>query len=145
MSSKNAVKNYGLLIERNYRRIKQSYLKTFRGAGVNITTEQWVILDNLAAKDGISQNELAEKTFKNAPTLSRIINLMEEKGWLERRRSPSDKRSFLIFLLPGGQDTHYKLSPLVKNLRKQGWEGLSEEDFARFREIMQTVYGNFPE
>ena len=98
MRKQSTIKNYGLLIDRNYRLIKQNYLKTFKEVGVDITTEQWVVLDNLCREDGLSQNELAAVSFKNAPTLSRIIDLLVKKNWLERRKSPEDKRSWLIFL-----------------------------------------------
>jgi len=145
MRKQSAIKNYGLLIDRNYRLIKQSYLKTFKEVGVDITTEQWVVLDNLCREDGLSQNELAAVSFKNPPTLSRIIDLLVKKNWLERRQSPDDKRSWLIFLKDEGRATHKQLSPHVKKLRAQGWEGLSEEDFVRFLEIMDRVYGNFSE
>lgn len=145
MRKQSAVKNYGLLIDRNYRLIKQSYLKTFKELGVDITTEQWVVLDNLCRQDGLSQNELAAVSFKNPPTLSRIIDLLVKKNWLERRQSPEDKRSWLIFLKDEGRAVHKQLSPHVKKLRAQGWKGLSDEDFARFAEIMELVYGNFKE
>lgn len=79
MRKQSAIKNYGLLIDRNYRLIKQNYLKTFKEVGVDITPEQWVVLDNLCREDGLSQNELAAVSFKNAPTLSRIIDLLVKK------------------------------------------------------------------
>ena len=145
MRKQSAIKNYGLLIDRNYRLIKQNYLKTFKEVGVDITTEQWVVIDNLQRQDGLSQNELATVSFKNAPTLSRIIDLLVKKNWLERRKSPEDKRSWLIFLTEEGRAVHAELMPHVKKLRAKGWEGLSDDDFARFSEIMDMVYGNFSE
>lgn len=145
MSKQNAIKNYGLLIDRNYRLIKQSYLKAFRSIGVDITTEQWVVLDNLSRNDGLSQNDLATASFKNAPTLSRILDLMVKKKWLIRRRSETDGRSWLIFLTEEGRKTHSIASAEVKKLRTKGWQGLSDEDFTRFYEIMDTIFSNFSE
>lgn len=145
MPKQSTIKNYGLLIDRNHRLIKQCYLKTFKELGFDITTEQWVVLDSLSRNDGLSQNDLAGKCFKDAPTLSRILNLMVDKNWVIRKRSESDGRSWLILLTDKGKKMHTKLSREVKKLRTKGWESLSDEDFEHFSAIMQTIYDNFKE
>ncbi len=137
-----AVKNYGLLIDRNFRLIKQNYLKTFREIGSDITTEQWVVLDILSRQDGLSQNDLATLAYKNPPTLSRILDLMVKKNWLERRRSETDGRIWEIYLTEKGEQTHREILPHVAGLRTAGWAGLSEEDFAKFKEIMDRIWEN---
>ena len=73
-------KYFGTYIERNFKVIKNTFLQAFKEKGINVTTEQWVILDLLYQKDGISQTELANKSDKDAPTTSRIIDLMCKKG-----------------------------------------------------------------
>lgn len=143
MTNSKTLKNYGVFIDRNYRLIKQSYLKAFKEAQIDITTEQWTIIDNLSREDGLSQNDLAAKSFKNAPTVSRIIDLLVKKGWIERKQSEEDRRSFFVHLTNEGAKTHKALVPHVQKLRMQGWENLSEEDFADLQRIMNTIYTNF--
>ena len=85
-------KNFGAYLDRTLKLIRQSYLQTFKEMGGDLTTEQWVLLDELHQNDGISQNELATLSFKNAPTVSRIIDLMCQKGLSERQRIDHDRR-----------------------------------------------------
>ncbi|WP_243689260.1 MarR family winged helix-turn-helix transcriptional regulator [Geotalea toluenoxydans] len=39
-----------------------------------LTPEQWSVLNRLAEQDGISQRELATRTFKDQPTTARILD-----------------------------------------------------------------------
>ena len=59
MSDTNDSKNFGAVIDRTLKIIKANYLKAFSEVGVEITTEQWVLMDALYKENGISQNDLA--------------------------------------------------------------------------------------
>lgn len=144
MSSKK-VKPFGTYIDRNYRLIRLRFLQAFKKAGVDITTEQWVLMDLLMQENGLSQNELATRSFKDAPTVSRIIDLLCKKEFTERRKAENDKRRHDIFLTKKGKNVYDELLPTVLDLRQKGWEGLSDEDYQTFLRIMNQVFGNFEE
>jgi len=145
MSSFILTNSFGTLIERTLRKIKQRYILTFKTAGIDITPEQWALLDKLYQTNGISQNELANGTYKNAPTVSRIIDLLCKKGWTERSRSEHDRRSYKIFLTTEGKNIVEILLPKVTHLRKLGWENISEEEYQVFVRIMNQLYENYEE
>ncbi len=84
--AKQQSKEYGTLIDRTLRIIKLNFIQGFKDAGIDLTPEQWVIIDRLHQQNGISQTELANGSFKNAPTVSRIIDLLCKKGLTERQR-----------------------------------------------------------
>jgi DNA-binding MarR family transcriptional regulator len=138
-------KNFGALMDRTLKIIKQNYLLVFRDLGVEITTEQWVLIDRLAKQDGVSQTELASDSFKNAPTVSRIIELLRKKKLITKKQSKEDKRQFLIFLSDQGKALHQKAMPAVQQLRRQGWHGLSETDYDHFVRMMKQIEENFSE
>ncbi len=145
MSSLILTNSYGTLIDRTLRIIKLRYLQTFRAAGVDITPEQWAIIDQLYQSDGISQNELANGTFKNAPTVSRIIDLLCKKGWTERARCENDRRSYNVFLTNNGKEIVKILLPKVAHLRQSGWKNMTEEDYKIFVRIMNQIHENYEE
>jgi len=138
-------KSFGTLIDRTHRKIKLKYLQTFKASGTDITPEQWALLDQLYQTNGISQNELANGTYKNAPTVSRIIDLLCKKGWTERSRSEHDRRSFHIFLTQKGKNIVETLMPKVAHLRKLGWKNISEEEYKTFVRLMNQIYENYEE
>ncbi|PSR11307.1 MAG: MarR family transcriptional regulator [Bacteroidetes bacterium] len=145
MTTPKDTKNFGALMDRTLKIIKQNYLQAFREAGVDITTEQWVLLDRLMIADGISQTELASDSFKNAPTVSRIIELLRQKGLIKKKQSSDDKRQFLIFLTEEGRTLHSRALPRVLALRSQGWHGLDDVDYGHFVRIMSQIEKNFSE
>lgn len=136
-------KYFGTYIERNFKVIKNTFLQEFKKAGIDITTDQWIILDLLYQEDGVSQNNLAIKSAKDAPTTSRIIDLMCKKGLTERRKVENDRRMHHIFLTEIGKETYDKIYPIAQNLREQGWNNLNDEDYENFLRIMNQVYDNF--
>jgi DNA-binding MarR family transcriptional regulator len=138
-----STKYFGTYIERNFKIIKNTFLQAFKKAGIDITTDQWIILDLLYHEDGVSQNHLATKSAKDAPTTSRIIDLMCKKDLIERRKVENDRRMHHIFLTDIGKETHSKILPIAENLRAQGWNSLNDEDYETFLRIMNQVYDNF--
>jgi len=91
----------------------------------------------------IDQNDLANGTFKNAPTVSRIIDLLCKKGWTKRTRREDDRRSFNIFLTKEGEEIVKILLPKVAHLRKVGQQDISEKDYETFVGIMNKIYENY--
>ena len=110
---------------------------------MDITTEQWVLIDTLYKNNGVSQNDLASGSFKDAPTVSRIIDLLCKKGITERQRFENDRRRYKIFLTDKGKEAYEKALPKVKELRAKGWNGLTEEDYVHYFRIMEQIFNNF--
>ncbi len=145
MLESNNTHNFGPILERTLKIIRQNVLQIFRDLELDITTEQWVILDSLHQQDGQSQTDLANSNFKDAPTLSRIIDLMCKKDLTQRQRSEEDRRSFNIFLTKKGRKIYQKAYPQIIALRQTGWKNLSDEDFITFQRLMDQIYQNFKE
>ncbi|MEL6655647.1 MAG: MarR family transcriptional regulator [Bacteroidota bacterium] len=145
MQEQETTRNFGAIMDRTLKLIKYSYLQTFKELSLDITTEQWVILDRLAEGDGISQTDLANDSFKNAPTVSRIIELLRKKGLIEKKQSADDRRQSLIYLTNKGNEYHETATPAVLALRRRGWQGLNEQDYDDFMRIMNKIGSNFTE
>lgn len=142
MEKTEAAKKIGYHLERTTRIVKLGYLQAFAQLGVDITPEQWVMLDSLYQRNGQSQTELAGDSYKNAPTVSRIIDLLEKKGLVERQRFANDRRRYKIFLTKKGQATVEKVQPAVVALREKGWQELTDEDYSNFLRILNQIFDN---
>ena len=142
MDKTEAAKKIGYYLERTTRIVKLSYLQAFAQLEVDITPEQWVMLDSLYHRNGQSQTELAGDSYKNAPTVSRIIDLLEKKGLVERQRFANDRRRYKIFLTKKGQTTVEKVQPAVAALREKGWQELTDDDYSNFLRILNQVFDN---
>jgi DNA-binding MarR family transcriptional regulator len=133
---------YSFLLDRTARSVKQYAQKRFKELGFNVTVDQWLVLRHLYDNDDLNQKELAELVFKDTPTLTRIIDLLCEKGLTKRKLHPDDRRSFNICLTTQGRTKVEQLKPKIKDVRLKAWEGLSERDFAQFKRILNAIYIN---
>ena len=136
-------KKVGFILESNTRIAKLSFIKAFKKLGVDVTPEQWVILDNLSQTDGLTQTELANRSFKNTPTISRIIDVLAKKKFLERRVDAVDRRKQLVFLTDKGRAIVECCQDEISSLRKISWTGLSDEDYEEFLRITSKIFENF--
>jgi len=136
-------KPIGYLLERTTRVVKLSFHKCFKELDIDITPEQWVMMDSLHERNDQSQKELANDSFKDAPTISRIINVLEKKGWVERKASPEDGRMYLIHQTEEGRKITEVLQTEISQLREQGWNKLSKEDYDEFTRIINQVFDNY--
>lgn len=134
--------NYGFLLERTSKKLKQTLQKQFNEINAKITVDQWVILYELYKNEALSQNQLGAKTFKDAPTVTRIIDLLSKKSLVKRKLSKEDRRKYYIELTKKGHDTIEQLLPHVVEFRKQGWKGLTKKDLNTLSEILDKVFQN---
>lgn len=133
---------YSFLLDRTAKRVKQYAQSRFKELGFNITVDQWLVLRHLSDNRNLTQRELADLIFKDTPTLTRIIDLLCNKGLTERRIHPEDRRCFNVYLTSEGEKKVAEIRPLVRNVRLKAWEGLSEKDFEEFKRILNSIYTN---
>ena len=136
---------YFFKIDTTIKKIRNALQKQFTEAGFDLTVDQWVVLDHLYRNPGISQNTLSEMTAKDAPTVTRIIDLLSQKGLAERRLTDTDRRKFLVYLTEAGKVKYSEVFPIVSAMRRKGWGDLSDEDYQHFVRIMDSIYSNISE
>jgi MarR family transcriptional regulator for hemolysin len=84
-----------------------------RAKGLGLTRSQWQALVYLNVNEGIHQGGLAEIMEIEAITLVRILDKLEERGWIERRQHPTDRRIWLLYLRD-------EVRPLIAEMRAIG-------------------------
>jgi DNA-binding MarR family transcriptional regulator len=132
----------GFVIERTAKRMKQACQHYLHEAGIDLTVDQWVLLHELSKADGEGQNELARKTFKDAPTVTRIIDLLCKKGLTRRKVAPDDRRKFNVFLTETGKSTIAETIPVIQQFRRQAYANLSSEELDTLNDILDKIFEN---
>ena len=136
---------YFFKIDTTIKKIRTALQRQFNDAGFDLTVDQWVVIDHLFRNPGISQNTLADMTTKDAPTVTRIIDLLAQKGLTERRLTDHDRRKFLVYLTEAGEAKYHEVLPIVSAMRRKGWGDLSEADYQHSVRIMDSIYQNVSE
>jgi DNA-binding MarR family transcriptional regulator len=132
----------GFVVERTAKRMKQFFQEQMNAAGLDITIDQWVLLQQLDQADGRSQLELARATFKDAPTVTRIVDLLCRKGLTRRLTDPNDRRRFRVELTEQGREKIRQALPTIRAARVRAWQGLSQEEVDRLAHILNKVFDN---
>src|SRR5690606_3107248 len=131
---------YSLILDRTARRVKQFAQASFSVHGIDLTVDQWSVIKTLYEHQDLTHKDLSEKCGKDQPTMTRIVDLLLKKGYVQRIVHPNDRRSLHIQLTEAGQKQAKSLATLVKDIRMNAWENMTEEDIENFTRILSTIY-----
>ena len=119
----------GFVIYRTALALKSALQRFFKEHGFEITVEQWAIIRHLWEEDGLSQREIAEKTSKDKPNITRMVDALEQKRLVFRQPDPRDRRKYCIYLTKEGKhlpnscraSAHWAAGPMTRVTRASGW------------------------
>lgn len=116
--------------------------KYFREASMDITVEQWSVLVHLWKEDGLSQQELCNRTFRDKPSITRLVDNLEKLQMVKRVGSQDDRRINYIFLTEQAKAMRDETMRLANNTLNEGLEGISPEDVEVVKRVLEQVYEN---
>jgi DNA-binding MarR family transcriptional regulator len=126
-------------VNRKMQRYLSANLKRY-----NITTEQWSVLLQILENDGINQKQLARKVNKDQATLVRILDIIERKELAIRKKSPEDRRFFLIYGTAEGRKLKEEIYPFVESLFQNIIKGISQDQLDLFIDTLNKIEENIP-
>ena len=122
--------------------INRKLSRNFRQNGIEITPEQWTILLALWEKDGITQQELCNATFKDKPSMTRLIDNMEKQHLVVRISDKKDKRTNLIYLTKTGKDMENKSFKTAISTLREALQGITLEELKIGQEVLRKIFTN---
>ncbi|MFM9939011.1 MAG: MarR family winged helix-turn-helix transcriptional regulator [Hyphomicrobiaceae bacterium] len=106
---------------------------------LGLTRPQWQAIVRLKRRPGASQSELADMMEIEKAPAGRIVDRMVEKGWIERRPDPSDRRINRIYLTELGERVHATIWPISEATVADALSDLSEADKDRLTRLLSRV------
>ena len=87
-------------------RARDEVISRFRPllARFELSEQQWRVLRVLGEVDCLEAREVAERACVLAPSLTRILKSLEERGFVTRRGDPDDRRRILLSITPRGME-----------------------------------------
>ncbi len=116
--------------------------KKFNAAGLNLTIEQWSVLYHLWKQDGISQQELCNATFRDKPSITRLVDNLERLNLVKRVPSEHDRRINLIYLTKQAQKLQEDAMQLAEQTLNEALDTVPVEKVDICKEVLQIVYDN---
>ncbi|MEM9556344.1 MAG: MarR family transcriptional regulator [Acidobacteriota bacterium] len=126
----------GLLLQAFTRLLRQS-APTGRG----VTPSQYNVLRILrgAHPDGLPCHEIAERLLTPAPDVTRLLDRLKARGWLERTRDAEDRRVVRSCITPSGLDLVDSLDEPVRAWARGALGHLRDHEQARLWELLEAA------
>lgn len=116
--------------------------KKFNTAGLHITIEQWSVLYHLWKQDGISQQELCNATFRDKPSITRLVDNLEKLNLVKRVPSENDRRINLIFITRQALKLQEDTMAMAEETLNDALTGVPADKVDICKEVLQIVYDN---
>jgi DNA-binding MarR family transcriptional regulator len=116
--------------------------KKFNQAGLNLTVEQWSVLYHLWKEDGISQQELCNSTFRDKPSITRLVDNLEKLNLVKRSPSRNDRRMNMILLTEEARKLQEQSMELANQTLNEALEHVPLDKIDICKEVLQIVYDN---
>ncbi len=108
-------------------------------AGHGFTLMQWIVL--IYVRDGLARtaSDITREFRHDSGALTRVIDHLERRGLLARKRSTRDRRAVNLALTPKGRRTVEELLPVVVGQMNAALEPFSRAEFEQLREMMERM------
>ncbi|HBK78014.1 MAG TPA: MarR family transcriptional regulator [Gammaproteobacteria bacterium] len=126
MEPENLDRNFGFILNDVSRLMRTTFDR--RAKSIGLTRSQWWVLVHLYRRDGLVQAELAEILEIERPTLGRLLDRLENKGWLRRQADPKDRRVKRVYLTDEVKPAMKSLRRIAADLRQQVLAGLNKDE-----------------
>ena len=100
--------------------------KKFNNASLNITIEQWSVLYHLWKQDGISQQELCNATFRDKPSITRLVDNLEKLELVKKHSLKLQEQTM----------------ELAEETLNEALESVPADKIDVCKEVLQVVYDN---
>jgi MarR family transcriptional regulator, temperature-dependent positive regulator of motility len=113
--------------------------KTFAEHTDSITAREYEVLAAVALGDGVSQTDIMNNTGIDRSSTGALTDRLVRRGWLQRRRTRQDRRSYSIRLTQSGRDALAVAEPAARSTEKVLFGRLSAQQKAQLLEALRQI------
>jgi MarR family transcriptional regulator for hemolysin len=126
-------------IDRAIRTYRQYSQKQIKARGFDITIDQWLVMKALLENPGIRQQQLADLVFKDNASITRIIELLVQNGYLDREVNLSDRRMTILTVTRKGHKMLQDLQPLIRENRRKALEDIDDTMILNAKKMLDQI------
>jgi DNA-binding MarR family transcriptional regulator len=106
---------------------------------VGIEPRHFGVLCTLHSSGPLSQGALGERLGIDRTTMVQLVDELERRGLVERKRNPDDRRSYRLTLTSEGEETWGRAKELAEGSEDQVLAVLDDEERDALRELLARV------
>jgi len=119
------------------RNIDQIFRRAVRPLGLSVI--EWYIMRALYEEDGRHASDLASAVGRAATSFTPNLDKLQDKGLIERRPDPGDRRAVRIFLTKAGKQKRDAILASADDVDKEIQELFSTEEYRSFQEVLAML------
>ena len=131
------VENVDLILKSTWLAVSKMYSELAQDH--DATAVQALTLLKIDPKEGTRSTNLGPKMAIEPTSLTRIIKLLEDNGYIYKEKTTNDKREVIIKLTDKGLINRNLSKEVVVNFNKKVVERISPEKMTIFKEVMQDI------
>lgn len=136
------VKQVGVYVNILNCRMKKYFGEVFKRQGVNLTAEQYLVMDTLWNEGTLTQQEIAYIIQKDKNSVTQFIDNLEKKGLVARAVDKGDRRVNNIVVTAEGMGLKDSMKELAISSMEGILKDISAADLNTFVEVLQKVCDN---
>lgn len=137
IKNKEKVESVDLMLKSVWLAVSKMYSE--QASAHNSTAVQALTLLKIDPKEGTRSTNLGPKMAIEPTSLTRIIKLLEDNGYIYKEKTTSDKREVIIKLTDKGLKFRTLSKDVVVNFNQKVVERIDPEKFAIFKEVMNDI------
>lgn len=117
--------------------------RDFAGAmgELNLTQRQIAVLEIVAGAPGVSQVDIAAELSTDRATMMAIVDRLQHRGLIVRRRSKEDRRRQELHLTPGGSEIVDRARQVIAHHEKRFTDRFSADELAALFDALRRIQG----
>jgi len=100
---------------------------------------QDALLRCLWHRDGQTQSQLVDSLGVEPPTVTKMVQRLEEKGFVRRRPHPSDRRATVVWLTAAGQRVRPQVQRASRQVTRELFSDLTDRQVATLESLLDRV------
>ena len=129
---------FGFLVARIARRLRQAVDAEMRLIGLTEATWRPLVYVR-SLGDGVRQKDLASAMSIEGPSLVRLLDSLERRGFIERREDENDRRARGIHLTRAGRDLAVRAARIGNSLQKRLLDSVPANDLEICERVLETL------
>lgn len=114
----------------------------FQQAGIDMTAEQWGIILVLLNENAVTQKQIGELLYLEKSSVSRSIDGLEKREWIERKKDPGDSRKKIVTLTARAVQIAERCSSIARGVLEDAQRQLDENEVVVNQKHLSVVIGN---
>ena len=136
------VKEAGVYVNILNCRLKKYLAEVFKQHGVNLTAEQYLVMDTLWNEGTLTQQAIAFIIQKDKNSVTQFVDNLEKKGLVTRSVAKEDRRVNNIVVTEKGMALKDSTKQLAIDTMNKALKGIPEDDLLTFVDVLKKICGN---